>query len=85
MELDKEDVIEIAEEADIIQAERIIEDDIWPKGEKDRRKKRQVASGLRKLEEMMLALNLEETKHRDETQAGQIDEGWEVMFKNDFI
>lgn len=74
MELDEEDLIEVAEEADLIQAERIIEDNIGPRVGRDGKKKGDNDEAVRALEELMLAMNLDKT----EIQAEQSEEGWEV-------
>lgn len=72
MELDEDDLIEIAEEADLIQAERIVEDNFGPRGGRDGRKRGEEA--VREVEELMLAMNLDKA----EIQAEQSEEGWEV-------
>ncbi|XP_040014742.1 NFX1-type zinc finger-containing protein 1 [Xiphias gladius] len=75
MELDEEDLIEIAEEADLIQAERIIEDDIGPRGGRDGRKRGNTERAVRVVEGLMLAMNLDKA----ETEAEQSEEGWEIQ------
>lgn len=75
MELDEEDLIEVAEEADLIQAERIIEDNIGPRVGRDGRKKGDNDEAVRAVEELMLAMNLDKT----EIQAEQSEEGWEMQ------
>ncbi|XP_059186152.1 NFX1-type zinc finger-containing protein 1 isoform X2 [Centropristis striata] len=73
MEVDYEDdFIEIAEEADLIQAERIIEDNIGPRRG---RKNEDTEEAVRAVEELMLAMNLDEA----EIQAEQSEEGWEMQ------
>uniref|UniRef100_A0A7N8XVC0 Zinc finger, NFX1-type containing 1 n=1 Tax=Mastacembelus armatus TaxID=205130 RepID=A0A7N8XVC0_9TELE len=69
---EEEDLIEIAEEADLIQADRIIEDNMGPKGGRNRRKKEDC--NIRAIEEMMLAMNL----NQDEMQAEQRKGKWEI-------
>ncbi|XP_044066857.1 NFX1-type zinc finger-containing protein 1-like isoform X2 [Siniperca chuatsi] len=75
MELEEEDLIEIAEEADLLQAERIIEDNIGPRGGRDGRKKGDMEEAVRAVEELMLAMNLDKA----EIQAEQSEEGWEMQ------
>ncbi|XP_030275595.1 NFX1-type zinc finger-containing protein 1 isoform X4 [Sparus aurata] len=75
MELDEEDLIEIAEEADLIQAERIIDDNTDPRGGRDGRRNQDVEEALREMEENMLAMNLDEA----EIQAEQSEDGWEIQ------
>lgn len=70
MEVEYEDLIDITEEADLIQAERII-DDSDPREAQDSRKKK---DDMRKLEEMMLVMNLDQ----DEIQHEESDGEWEV-------
>lgn len=78
MELEEEeDLIEIAEEADLIQAERIIEDNTGPIGGRDGRKKEVMEEAVRAVEELMLAMNLDKA----EIQAEQSEEGWEVKLR----
>ena len=74
MELE-DDLIQIAEEADLIQAERITEDNTGPRGGRDGRKNGDMEEAVRVVEELMLALNL------DEIQAEQSGEGWKVKFR----
>ncbi|XP_071379095.1 NFX1-type zinc finger-containing protein 1 [Centroberyx affinis] len=75
LEVEEEDLLEIAEEADLIQAERIIEDNYHPRGGKDDEKRERMEETIREVEEMMLAMNLEKV----EIQADQSDEGWEMQ------
>lgn len=75
MELEEEGLIEIAEEADLIQAERIIEDNIGPRRGRDDRMKEAMKSAVREVEELMLALNLD----ADEIQAEQSEGEWEMQ------
>ncbi|XP_069390104.1 NFX1-type zinc finger-containing protein 1 isoform X2 [Paralichthys olivaceus] len=75
MELMEEDLIEIEEEADLILAERIIDDDIGPRQGRDRRKELNMALAIREVEELMLVMNLDEA----EIQAEQSEEGWEMQ------
>ncbi|XP_047439999.1 NFX1-type zinc finger-containing protein 1 isoform X2 [Mugil cephalus] len=74
MELEEEDFIEIAEEADLIQAERIIDDNWNPRGGRDGRKKGDMDEAVRAVEEMMLAMNLD----KDDIKAEQSENGWEM-------
>ncbi|XP_032369209.1 NFX1-type zinc finger-containing protein 1 isoform X2 [Etheostoma spectabile] len=76
MELDEEDgLIEIEEEAELIQADRIIDDNIGPKGGRDGKKNGDMEKALRGVEDLMLAMNLDEA----EIQAEQSEEGWEMQ------
>uniref|UniRef100_A0AAX7TZG3 RZ-type domain-containing protein n=1 Tax=Astatotilapia calliptera TaxID=8154 RepID=A0AAX7TZG3_ASTCA len=76
MEVDEEeDLIEIAEEADLIQAERIIEDNFGPRGIRDARKKEEMQDAVREVEDLMLAMNLDKVK----IQAGQSEEGFKFQ------
>ncbi|XP_070758638.1 NFX1-type zinc finger-containing protein 1 isoform X2 [Enoplosus armatus] len=75
MELEEEDLIEIAEEADLIQEERIIEDNTGPTGGTDGRKKEDTEEAVKAIEELMLAMNL----NKVEIQAEQSEEGWEMQ------
>ncbi|XP_023281831.1 NFX1-type zinc finger-containing protein 1 [Seriola lalandi dorsalis] len=75
MELEEEDLIEIAEEADLIQAERIIDDNIGPRRGRDGRKTGNMEEAVREVEELMLAMNLDKA----EIQAEQSEEGWEMQ------
>lgn len=75
MEVD-EDLIEIAEEAELIQAERMIEDEwtIGPRAGKNDRKKGNKEESVREVEELMLAMNLDNV----DIQAENSQDGWEV-------
>ncbi|XP_033939060.1 NFX1-type zinc finger-containing protein 1 isoform X2 [Pseudochaenichthys georgianus] len=76
MELDDgDDFLYIPEEADLIQADRIVEDNIGPRGGRDGKRKDDMAEALRALEDLMLAMNLEET----EIQHEQSQAGWEMQ------
>ncbi|XP_006782832.1 NFX1-type zinc finger-containing protein 1 [Neolamprologus brichardi] len=76
MEVDEEeDLIEIAEEADLIQAERIIEDNFGPRGIRDARKKEEMQDAVREVEDLMLAMNLDKAK----IQAEQSEEGFKFQ------
>lgn len=75
MEVDEEDLIQIEEEADLIQAERIIEDDF---GGRDSRGEGDMKEAVRVIEEQMLAMNLDKA----EIQAEQSKEGWEVKLRD---
>uniref|UniRef100_A0A673AYI1 NFX1-type zinc finger-containing protein 1-like n=1 Tax=Sphaeramia orbicularis TaxID=375764 RepID=A0A673AYI1_9TELE len=69
----EEDLIEIAEEADLIQAERIIEDYTEPRGGRDGRwKADDGVEAVKAVEKMMLAMNLDEVEI-------QAEEGWEIQ------
>jgi len=78
MELE-EDLIEIAEEADLIQEERMIEDGwtIGPGAGKDDKKKKEMEETAREVEELMLAMNLDKA----DIQAEQNEEGWQVILR----
>ncbi|XP_044203715.1 NFX1-type zinc finger-containing protein 1 [Thunnus albacares] len=75
MEQEEEDLIEIAEEADLIQAERIIDDNIVPRGGRDGRKREVMEDTVREVQELMLAMNLDKA----EIKAEQSEEGWEIQ------
>lgn len=75
MELEEEDLIEIAEEADLIQADRIIEDNIDFHGDGDWR---YAEDSVREIEEMMLAMNVDNM----DIQAEQGKDEWEVNFRD---
>ena len=75
-EEEEEDLIEIAEEADLIQMERFVEvSDMHHSHDDDRRKMEET---VRDMAEMMLAMNLENTL----IHAEQSEEGWEVRTYN---
>ncbi|XP_020339540.2 NFX1-type zinc finger-containing protein 1 [Oncorhynchus kisutch] len=72
-EEEEEDLIEIAEEADLIQMERFVEvSDMHQSHDDDRRKMEET---VRDMAEMMLAMNLENTL----IHAEQSEEGWEIQ------
>lgn len=75
MEVEEDDLIEIAEEADLIEAERIIEDDMGFRGDSDGEEALDTKEAVRELEDLMLAMNLDEA----EIQAEQSEEGWEIQ------
>ena len=76
MELeDEDDLIEIAEEADLIQEERRIEDNTGRRGGRDGRKNEDMEEAVRAVEELMLALNLDKA----EIKAEQSEEVWQVL------
>ncbi|XP_069003772.1 NFX1-type zinc finger-containing protein 1 [Embiotoca jacksoni] len=77
MEQEEEDLIEIAEEADLIQAERIIEDNFGPRGGRDGRKKGDMEEAVRAVEELMLVMNLDKV----DMQAEQSEEGFQIQRK----
>lgn len=70
METEHEDLIDIRQEADLLQAERII-DDADPREARDGRKKKDV---MKKLEDMMLEMHLD----NNEIQQEENNEEWEV-------
>lgn len=70
MEVEHEDLIDITEEADLIQEERII-DDSDPREAQDSRKNK---DDLKMLEERMLVMNL----GQDEIQHEESNDEWEV-------
>ncbi|XP_074497910.1 NFX1-type zinc finger-containing protein 1 isoform X1 [Sebastes fasciatus] len=72
---DEDDLIDIAEEADLIHAERFVEDNIGPKGGRDGRKNEEMEEAVRELEEVMLAMNLDTV----DIQAEQSEAGWEFQ------
>lgn len=72
MEVEPEDLIEIKEEADLIEAERFI-DDSDPREAQNSRKNK---DDMRQLEERMLVMNLDE--NQEEIQRGESDVEWEV-------
>ncbi|KAK6320892.1 hypothetical protein J4Q44_G00078680 [Coregonus suidteri] len=70
---EEDDLIDIAEEADLIQAERYVEvSDMHHSRDDDRRKMEET---VRDMAELMLAMNMENT----EIQAEQSEEGWEMQ------
>nr|XP_046239135.1 NFX1-type zinc finger-containing protein 1 [Scatophagus argus] len=77
MELEEEDLIEIAEEADLIEAERIIEDNTGPRVGRQGRNKLDTTGAVREIEELMLAMHLDKT----EMQPEQSEEGYEFQRK----
>ncbi|XP_068451312.1 NFX1-type zinc finger-containing protein 1 [Clinocottus analis] len=73
---DEDDFIEIAEEADLMQEERFIEDGSDPRGGRDGKKNGNIEEAARELEELMLAMNLD----TDDVQAEQSEGGgWEIQ------
>ncbi|KAK2915291.1 NFX1-type zinc finger-containing protein 1 [Channa argus] len=76
MELE-DDLIEIAEEAELIQEERFIEDNMGARDGRDGKKKGEMEETIRFVEELMLAMNLDKV----EIQAEQSEEGWEIQKK----
>lgn len=78
MELGEEEgLIEIAEEADLIQAERIIDDYIDLRVGRDGKKTRNMEDDVRKVEKLMLAMNLDKA----DIQPEQNEEGWMVKIQ----
>uniref|UniRef100_A0A665VRZ3 Zinc finger, NFX1-type containing 1 n=1 Tax=Echeneis naucrates TaxID=173247 RepID=A0A665VRZ3_ECHNA len=75
MELDEEDLIEIAEEAKLIEADRIIEDNIGPRGGRDGRNAEKMEEAVREVEKLLLAMNLD----KSEKQAEQSEEEWKMQ------
>lgn len=72
MEVEPEDLIEIKEEADLIEAERFIDDSDPSEAQNSRKNK----DDMRQLEERMLVMNLDE--NQEEIQRGESDVEWEV-------
>lgn len=72
--LEEERLIEITEEAALIQAERIVEDSIDLEMDGDGRKKRDMKEDVKEMEEMLLAFNLD----REVTQNKESRDGFEV-------
>ncbi|XP_024125640.1 NFX1-type zinc finger-containing protein 1 isoform X2 [Oryzias melastigma] len=76
-DMEVEDLIEIAEEADLIQEERMI-DDNWtmsPAAGKDGRQKGDLGDAVRAVERLMLAMNLDNVG----PQAEQSGEAWQMQ------
>jgi len=72
---DEDDLIVIAEEADLNQKERFIEDGGGPRGGRDGKRSGDIEEAVRAAEEMMLAINL----NADEVQPEQSEGGhWQV-------
>ncbi|XP_068568539.1 NFX1-type zinc finger-containing protein 1 [Cebidichthys violaceus] len=69
---DGDDLIAIAEEADLILAERFIEDSVGPR---EGKKNENMDEAVRAVGELMLAMNLE----TDEIQTEQSEEEWEIQ------
>ncbi|XP_034531554.1 NFX1-type zinc finger-containing protein 1 isoform X2 [Notolabrus celidotus] len=81
MEMEKEDLIDIIEEADMILADRIIEDHPGPRENREvreARKKEHMKQALREAEGMMLAMNLGEAEIQVE-QSEQNGGVWEIQ------
>lgn len=72
MEVEPEHLIDITEEADLIQAERFIDDSDPSEAQNSRNKN----DDMRQLEERMLVLNLDE--NQEEIQHEENDVEWEV-------
>lgn len=74
---EEDDLIEIAEEAELIQAERMIEDGwtIGPRAGRDDKHKAAGEEAVREVEELMLAMNLDNV----DVQAEQSDEAWQMQ------
>lgn len=70
LEVEQDDLIDIAEEADLIQEERIIDDSDPREAQVSRKNK----DDVRMLEEMMLGMNLE----KNEIEPEESNEEWEV-------
>lgn len=86
MEVEEEDLIEIAEEADLIQADRFIDDNLDPRGGRDGRKKEDTEEAVRAVEELMLAMNLDKADIKAERKEGKMEkEEWEVKLGGDFF
>ncbi|KAM9410372.1 NFX1-type zinc finger-containing protein 1 [Pholidichthys leucotaenia] len=81
IEVEAEDLIEIAEEADLIQEGRIIEDE-WVIEDRDGRKKEEMKQAVKAIEEMMLAVNIDEADIQDEDNDGyQMQRGQKKKMK----
>ncbi|XP_047203702.1 NFX1-type zinc finger-containing protein 1 isoform X1 [Girardinichthys multiradiatus] len=74
---EEDDLIEIAEEAELIQAERMIDDGwtIGPRADRDDKKKGKVDESVREVEELMLAMNLDNIDVRVQ----QSEEAWQMQ------
>ncbi|XP_007548089.1 NFX1-type zinc finger-containing protein 1 isoform X1 [Poecilia formosa] len=74
---EEEDLIEIEEEAELIQAERMIDDGwtIGPRAGRDDKKKRNMEEDVREVEKLMLAMNLDNV----DIQAEQNTAEWQVQ------
>lgn len=72
-EMEEEDLIEIAEEADLIQEERMIEDN-WTVGPTAGRQKGDQGQAVRAVEDLLLAMNLDKVG----PQAEQSGDLWQV-------
>ncbi|KAK2861853.1 hypothetical protein Q5P01_001386 [Channa striata] len=77
MDMEEDDLIDIAEEAELIQEERFIEDNMGLRDGRDGRKNGYVDEAIQVVEELMLAMNLDKA----EIQAEQSEEGWEIQKK----
>lgn len=71
MELETEDLIEIAEQADVIQAERFIEDDVGPRGSRDGKREKNMEEALTIMVDSMMALNLDKDAEKAEETEGE--------------
>uniref|UniRef100_A0AAV2M8Z6 Zinc finger, NFX1-type containing 1 n=1 Tax=Knipowitschia caucasica TaxID=637954 RepID=A0AAV2M8Z6_KNICA len=71
-------LIDIAEEADMMTAERIIDDFIYPRG-RDRHRKDDAALALREVEGMVLAMSLEEPEPQTMAHPAMSDDTWELQ------
>ncbi|XP_072308696.1 NFX1-type zinc finger-containing protein 1-like [Eucyclogobius newberryi] len=75
-----EDVfINIVEEADMMAAERFIDDSIYPRGGKHEHKERDTEQVLREVEGLMLAISLDEPEAQAEENPGMSDNAWELQ------
>ncbi|XP_015239630.1 PREDICTED: NFX1-type zinc finger-containing protein 1 [Cyprinodon variegatus] len=74
---EEDELIEIAEEAELIQAERMIDDGwtIGPRAGRDDKKKENLEDGVREMEELMLVMNLDNVDVRAE----QSGEAWQMQ------
>ncbi|KAM3842920.1 NFX1-type zinc finger-containing protein 1-like, partial [Diretmus argenteus] len=70
---EEDDLLEIAEEAELSEAERIIDDNYGHRGGRDGKKNGGNQETIRVVQDLMLAMNLEDV----EIQAEQSNEGWE--------
>lgn len=72
MEVEPEDLIEITEEADLIQAERFVDDSDPSEAQNSRKNK----DDMRQLEERMLVMNLDEAQEKIQHEENDVE--WEV-------
>ncbi|CAJ1050338.1 NFX1-type zinc finger-containing protein 1 isoform X2 [Xyrichtys novacula] len=77
---EEEDLIQIIEEADMILADRIIDDDSWFRDDREGQKKKDLQRDLRELGEQMLAMNLGEAEVQAEQSENKEPE-WKIQPK----